>query len=121
MDKSLVNSNFLWRVAFTFMIVLTHCSYIDRSNTSYYIGVDYFFIISGLMIVYGIDIKGNIKTTFEFTMERIKKLYPHIFLSNTIFFIWVVKNDSFKSIIQCFIGYLYQFIPMMYFVMPDGG
>ena len=55
----LVNSNYIWRILFTFLIVLGHSGYVNISHASYYIGVDYFFIISGLMIAYSVDRGGR--------------------------------------------------------------
>ena len=116
--KKLVNSNYMWRVIFTFMVVLSHYPYIDHSNASYYIGVDYFFIFSGLMIAYSIEVNGKV-SVFEFTYKRIKKLYPHIWFSFFAFYGFLCIGDSAKSIIAGMIGYLYQIIPMMYYVLPN--
>lgn len=76
--KDLTNSNYLWRIYFTFMVMLSHCRFIDTSTASWYIAVDYFFMISGLMIAYRIDKKGNDASTFSFILGRIKN-YIRIF------------------------------------------
>lgn len=118
-SKGMVNSNYIWRVFFTFLIVIGHSGYVNISKASYYIGVDYFFIFSGLMIAYGIDYKQKTFSTFEFTLGRIAKLYPHLLLSFSIYFIYMSIGKGIHEIIVGLISYLYQVIPMMYYIMPS--
>ena len=45
------NSNYLWRIVFTGMIAIGHSGIVDISHASYYMGVDYFFVLSGFLMV----------------------------------------------------------------------
>lgn len=45
------NTAYLHRILFTFIIALGHSGLVAIDHQSYYLGVDYFFIISGFMVV----------------------------------------------------------------------
>ena len=101
----LVNSNYIWRILFTFLIVLGHSGYVNISHASYYIGVDYFFIISGLMIAYSVD-RGAEMSTLDYTIKRIRKLYPHLILSFLCFFFITYYYCGLQSIMYELVSHL---------------
>ena len=112
----LPNSNYVWRIVFTFTIVLGHSGLVDISHASYYIGVDYFFIISGFFLAKGSGKNGD---TIKYTINRIKKLYPHVILSFIIFFVWCYKSaDNMLDIIRGLVYHLNQIVPMLYLILP---
>ena len=115
-DRKITNSNYIWRIVFTFMIVLGHSGFVEIANASYYIGVEYFFIISGFFLA-----KSAIKNENDvlgYTWERIKKLYPHIIFSFIVFYIYVYRGYENKEMLKEIVYHLYEVVPMMYFILP---
>lgn len=76
------------RIIFTFFIILMHGEYLIRDIASErvfrggYIGVEFFFIVSGYFLARSIE-KGEIKTK-SYLQSRLKRLYPHYILSITL-------------------------------------
>ena len=89
--KIIVNRNVyieINRIIFTFFIILMHGEYLIRDIASErvfrggYIGVEFFFVVSGYFLARSIE-KGEIKTK-QYLQSRLKRLYPHYILSITL-------------------------------------
>mgnify|MGYP004684374989 CR=1 FL=1 len=109
------NTAYLHRILFTFIIALEHSGLVARDHQSYYLGVDYFFIISGFMVVWDSERRKEI-TVFDYMKYRIKKLFPAQFLLYICWIIYViVMNHSIAYGIGAFIKHLPEAIPGFYF------
>ncbi|SDB67355.1 acyltransferase [Butyrivibrio sp. INlla16] len=107
------NSHYLWRVFFTIFVSLGHSGLINVSTTSSYIGVDYFFIISGFFLAYSITITNE--TTLQYTRKRIIKLWPHVLLSYIVLFLFNDTHFTVSSVKRCLL-HLPEIIPGAYFL-----
>lgn len=57
-------------------------------------------------------------STLDYTIKRVRKLYPHLILSFLCFFIITYYYCGLQSIMYELVSHLYQVIPMMYYIMP---
>ncbi len=112
------NSNYLWRIVFTLMIALLHSNYIVKSgDIGWYIAVDYFFIISGYMLVNSFMRKKQ--STGKYIMGRIGKLWPYQLFAFAAFLIWYLCSGSIGSILDCVdvtLKHLNEVVPFGYFM-----
>lgn len=63
-----------WRVVFTYVIVVYHLLNQYGRPTALFIGVEFFFVVSGWLL--SVDLKTKNRTPYEYTLHRIKRLYP---------------------------------------------
>lgn len=102
----------IFRFLFICAIALMHFSNSYFHNCPYYsgayIGTEYFFLLSGYMIVKAADTGKD--SPYLFTLKRMKKLYPH-YLSAFIllFLITLVASDvSFLEHLKSLFGYSFE-------------
>lgn len=78
------NSIYVWRIVFTILIMVMHFNnmysevYKNPYVTSgWYIAVEFFFIVSGFLLMVRVDDRKSIgETAIQYTISRYKKLYP---------------------------------------------
>ena len=83
------NSISFFRIVFTLLIVLLHCTYTQGG----YIGVEFFFLVSGVLLaksIYEKDI--SIK---EFFVHRLKRLYPMYLFANLFYLVVYAMLNSY--------------------------
>ena len=90
-----INSHYFWRIFFAVVIVLGHTGgdygWIRTDNTSTYIGVDYFYIMSGLFLARSVCMRNESAT--EYSLRRVIKLWPHAIFSFLILFLWKQRES----------------------------
>lgn len=111
------NSNYFWRVVFTVMVILLHSNYLSITNNGWYLAVEYFFIISGFWLVHSYEQKK--KSTTEYIVSRVCKLYPHQLLSFVVLFVWyyrsVIREGNWSEVFRNFTLHLGEALPFTYF------
>lgn len=75
------NIEFL-RIIFTLVIVIYHVLQFFRIETFGYLGVEFFFILSGFFLMYTFN---NEKTLFEFMLKKITRFLPLIMFTTIIY------------------------------------
>lgn len=74
-----------WRIVFTYLIVALHYGY----SIGWKLGVEFFFILSGMLLAAEYDIK---RTDFKhYVWKRVRRLYPHYIFS---FIVYVLIFDN---------------------------
>ena len=68
-----------WRVVFTYTIIFVHFFNQYKHFTGWYIGVEFFFMVSGWLLA--ADTEKRNRNAFDYTLSRIKRLYPEYFWS----------------------------------------
>ena len=63
-----------WRVIFTYVIMLLHLFNQYGHSTGWYIGVEFFFVVSGWLLAKDVDTKD--RSPYMYTWHRLKRLYP---------------------------------------------
>ena len=93
------NSIPFWRIVFTLLIIMLHCGYTQGG----YIGVEFFFLVSGFLLAKGYY--GKKQTSIkQYIKKRIIRLYP-MYLVSIIIFISLLSTLDFTS--QTFSARLY--------------
>ena len=110
------NSHYLWRIIFTYMIVLGHSGIISNEHASAYIGVDYFFIVSGFFLSESVRCRDE--STTAYTHRRIQKLWPHVLFSFFLYFAYLmsISGESIEGIFTKMLLHLiriYVFLELM--------
>lgn len=67
----------VWRVIFSYAIVFVHFFNQYGHFTGWYIGVEFFFIVSGWLL--SADLEKKNRNTYVYTWSRFKRLYPEYF------------------------------------------
>ena len=74
------NSITFWRLIFTLLVASFHFLRLYGINTGWYISVEFFFVVSGFLLIYSCDKKrqnGTAVSPWQYTKHRLGKLYPH--------------------------------------------
>lgn len=100
------NSNYIWRIFFTLMIATIHSGRIPTTS-SWYIGVDYFFILSGVLLCHT-TYKKNEKTS-KYVLRRILKLYPHVLFS------FLMLALFYRASFELVLSHITEALPFTYF------
>ena len=111
------NSHYFYRVLFTFFIALAHSGFISNDSRSLYLGVDYFFVVSGFFIAMAAESKSV--STYEYTLSRIKKLWPHVIFS-FILLLFVNGGLNPLELTHSFLFHITEVIPGAYFLNAPG-
>lgn len=102
----------IFRFLFICAIALMHFSNSYFHNCPYfsgaYIGTEYFFLLSGYMIVKAADTKED--SPFRFTFQRMKKLYPHYLSAFVLLFLITLfaSDASFLDHLKSLFGYSFE-------------
>lgn len=80
------NSNYFWRIIFTFFIAYIHSAYRMYTN-GWYLCVDFFFFSSGFVLAMSRE-----TDTLKYIWRRTKKLWPHLFLSYVMVYAFCFKG-----------------------------
>ena len=64
-----------WRVVFTYLIALYHLNKEFNITTSWYIGVEFFFILSGYLLMKKAE-KSN-ESAAKYTLDKVQRFFPH--------------------------------------------
>lgn len=113
----------LLRFLFAFGIVLLHCESNALKYVGGYLGVEFFFMISGAYLVGNIqkfnneknfndNFFGKIILTFSYTLHKIFKIYPQYILSNiaaVIIYVFLIKQQKIEMIVVSLISDLFFF------------
>lgn len=113
---SLKNSNYLWRIVFTCMIAIGHSGMVDISHASYYMGVDYFFVLSGFLMVLGIERRSTPLSTGKYLVKRIERLWPHQLWSFLIFILAQgFLTGRTENILRRMCLHFFEYVPFAYY------
>lgn len=100
------------RIIFTLFIIIMHGEYLFRDISDErifrggYVGVEFFFIVSGFLLANTIEKKEI--TAKEFFLSRWRRLYPHYLLSITIMaIIAMLTGSDLQKLSQCFIQHAF--------------
>lgn len=114
------NNTTIWRVIATYLIVFLHSRKIvfgNNSMTGWYIMVEFFFMMSGFWMTNGVfSGKYDNLSTGRYVLIRIKRLYPHIFFTCIIMYVYKIIHGSLSigGIISIPFGRVFEFIPFTY-------
>lgn len=91
-----------YRIIFTLIICLHHFQgTLDTKIISTgYIGVEFFFILSGFFLYKSFK-KNNNETAFQYTVKRIKRLYPEYILAFILCFILQMAQSGKEKSVDC--------------------
>ena len=91
-----------WRIIFTLMIALFHFFNVYGFATGWYIGTDFFFLVSGWLLAK--DAATKDRSAYSYTLHRIKRLYPEYIIA----FIYsaVIMADALKYTASDLFGWL---------------
>ncbi len=102
----------LWRFLFTIMVCLLHFNSTYFSRKSYfsggYIAVEFFFILSGFLLMNSAERKGSKQSALTYTIRKMKGFYPHYIFSLSIIFIYKMVEERetlfgiLKKMVQVF-------------------
>ena len=81
-----------WRIVFTYVIAYYHLNNAYGNYTSWYIAVEFFFMLSGYLLankLYKMDESGTLGdfTAWKYTWEKYKKYFPHCLFSFLVAFL----------------------------------
>lgn len=102
----------LWRLIFTSLIIANHSG---NYSDGWYIGVDFFFIVSGFLCV---NEAQKSLSTGQYINKRVKKLYPHMLFSFIVVFsymMWCLKSSP-RGILILLGEHFFEMIPGLYFM-----
>ena len=112
----------IWRILFTFCIATYHLKNAFGQETSLYIAVEFFFVISGYLLVSKYESNPNKDTALSYTLGRIKKLYPHALFSYLAIFVVINGLATYNGKLALK-GWIFNFIdhvPEMLLIWPLG-
>lgn len=69
------NSIYIWRIVFTYLIAIYHFNNAFNINSGWYIGVEFFFIVSGYLLMEHIS-NGKINSPWKYTLKRVLYFFP---------------------------------------------
>lgn len=111
-----------WRFFFTVLICFLHFEPVYREEgnrifTCCYLGVEFFFILSGFFLMRHLEKDKESSPTRaagKYTLGRIKRLYPHIMLGWFAYLAWNVfyYKWSFRQIFDCMRIHIWEFLLM---------
>lgn len=81
------NGIVIWRVFFAYWIAIYHLTNAYEKATGFYMATDFFFIVSGFLLAKDAS-EHRFENAFQMLKHKIKKLYPHYFLS--LFIGWIL-------------------------------
>lgn len=91
------NSIYVWRIVFTVLIMILHYNssytkiYANPHVTNgWYIGVEFFFIVSGYLLMAKADINGKTESALRYTARRYIRLYPEYLFALVL--TWLIKS-----------------------------
>lgn len=92
------NSIYIWRIVFTILIMVMHFNNMyskvyenPRVTSGWHIAVEFFFIVSGFLLIKGVDSKNNVaQTSMQYVITRYKKLYPEYLFALLVS--WVIVS-----------------------------
>lgn len=107
-----VNSIYIWRVIFTYMIAIYHFFNSYGFNPRFPLIQQFFFIVSGLLLANEAENRKH-ASAIRYTVSRLKKLYPHYIFSFCISLpvyicFFILKNYSFLQILKILGSYLWE-------------
>ncbi len=91
MNNSSGNMISLWRIIFTYYILIYHILCFQNKVKSGYIGVDFFFIVAGYLMMKGLEKKELHPVIYIY--NRIVRLYPEYFVAVIVCFVLASKYD----------------------------
>lgn len=112
--KQNANTIHIWRVIFTLMVAIMHFNNIYYTPYERYgitmgwnVSVDFFFIVSGFLLLYKFDPE---KTAAQYTVKRVKKLWPHFLFSFAILFVvrQFLMYDGLKNLVKNILSSVYE-------------
>lgn len=103
------NTNYIWKIVFTFFIAYIHSTYFKGETRGWYLCVDFFFFSSGFVLT-----KAKETDTFMYIWRRTRKLWPHLFMSYMMIYIYVYRNN-FEEMIRQMLIHIGESTPFSYF------
>lgn len=98
------------------MIAIGHSGIVDNSHASYYMGVDYFFVLSGFLMALGIERSSIPLRPGKYLVKRIERLWPHQIWSFLVFILaqgFLVTG--MENIIQRACLHFFEYLPFVYY------
>lgn len=110
------NGIVIWKIVWTYLIMIFHLLGVFGIYNGLYIGVEFFFIVSGYLLAKTVYEK-KYSSAYDYTVHRIKKLFPHYIFSFVIgFLVYIISNKV--NIFQCLSSL--EYIPEMFMVQMIG-
>lgn len=104
------NSNYLWKIVFTFFIAYIHSAYRRGEYTrGWYLCVDFFFCSSGFVLAMTQE-----TDTLRYIWKRTIKLWPHLFLSYILIYSFYFRGNIKEVLVQMLI-HIGESTPFSYF------
>lgn len=106
----------MWRVIATLMIAVLHTGIRWNNNTiGWYIMVDFFFMLSGFLLIKGVYDGRYDYSVWHYTKKRIVRLYPNVIFSFFVLFIYSAFNGySIGGVVSQLYGHLCEILPFLY-------
>lgn len=97
-----------FRIVFTYIIMSFHLFNSYGIKSGWYIGVEFFFLVSGYFLAAEIE-KGRFESPYSYTEYKIKKFLPHYIFSFTIALIFKFFVSGIGTI-NSIVGYLFELL-----------
>ena len=98
-DYCLENSIYIWRIVFTVLIMVMHFNNVyskiyenPHITGGWYIAVEFFFIVSGYLLMVRAEANGKEESALRYTARRFMKLYPEYLFA--LLFPWLLNICS---------------------------
>lgn len=124
------NSITLWRIIFTYIILLYHfdnkylISWHYGLQIGWYIGVEFFFIVSGYLLYDRLDILSEkCRSGWDYLVYRYKKIYPYYlgaFIFSFIMYFAIKDSFSIMDMIKVLSNNFFEVFAMQGIGLDDG-
>jgi peptidoglycan/LPS O-acetylase OafA/YrhL len=91
------NTMYFWRVIFTFIIALHHLRNCYGHGVGWYIGVDFFAITSGYLLIQHIE-KHAEETLWQYALKRFFQFCPIVFVTSFIRLLVEAKYNHYATV-----------------------
>ncbi len=98
-----------FRIVFTYIIMSSHLFNSYGIKSGWYIGVEFFFLVSGYFLATEIE-KGKFESPYSYTKYRITKFLPHYVFSFTIALIFRFFISGVATIKSSIVGYFFELL-----------
>ncbi len=108
------NTNYIWRIVFTILIALLHAFYLPQMGaSSWYLGVDYFFIVSAVLMCKGCEKKKE--STLSYMMGRVERLWPAPIIQFLFMCLLYIRVEGWEYLRENVVYHLCELIPFVFY------